>query len=232
MAYFWQYGAVADELFLKTAYGVTEFSARKLGVSKLMHAIHDKTLASCATRLKTTPLGELWESEQKGLGETDTDIQFTHQRLMIHSKSGGMVMLGRDKASARLINLHLQPRLTKDTEPIALHLMLRTMGCSSVQKPTVMTVDLARSIIVAGFLDNFIREGFDVADVDEAKAEINSRLDHCDEVHLLPASDVPDVITLAEGDALLTKQLLALYKVDTLRLAREKQDKAMSTKSY
>jgi len=48
-------------------------------------------------------------------------------------------------------------------------------------------------------------------------------------VRLLPASEVPDVVALAESDELLRKQLLGLYKVETIEDARTKHNKAMST---
>jgi hypothetical protein len=262
LSYFWQYGCVADEDYMKQVYKVNDFSARKLGISKLMHLVNDLTLREAARALsarrtkfsagqslanwlsnlvKSRPgslfssgnvpaLGEIWESEEKGFGESDEDIKFTTSRLVIHNRSGGRVMMGVNSSTGKYINLHLQPRLTKDSEPIALHLMFRSLDPKSTDFTKVaedIDKQLAKDIVINGFLANFIKEGFDKNDVDDAIKEVSRRFDQSSRIILLPATMVPNAIEIAETDELFCKQLLKMYGLNTLDEAKKKFEDAV-----
>jgi len=232
---------VADDDFLSRAYPGTahQEGARGKGVSKLIHMVNEATLRAASDRTGLAPLGEIWECEQKGFGCDREEIRFSADRLTIHNRSGGRVIMGQTAAttttspsSPRLfVNLHLQPRLSKDSAPIALHLMFRSLR-QDEEDPTrsvgTMSRELAEDIILNGFLDNFIKEGFDEDDVEEARKELRARFSRLQSVVLLPACEVPDAVQIAATDELFRRQLFELYKVESLEDARKVYNSAFS----
>lgn len=210
MVYFWQYGVVNE-------------MSRGKGVSKLFHLVNDSVLRFAADRKKVKSLGEIWETEPKGLGVGGEEIKFTKQRLQVHCRAGGRIMLGVSN-DGEFFNLHIQPRLTKDSQPIELHLMYRSNA--SVER---VSIDMAKDIVI-GFFDNFRREGVvDLGDIAEAQNEIENRLKSCHRIVLLDDSQVPDVVTLAETNQNLENQIFGMYGVDTLAQARAYYELAMGS---
>lgn len=169
----------------------------------------------------------VWESEPRGLGDDAASIKFTDTRLAVHTRAGGRVMMGVT-GDGELVNLHLQPRLTADSEPIALHMMFRPLKYQEgeEQQRGELKKSDAESMMNA-WIGNFRREGFAEKDVKEAEDEIRARFARCDRVVLLPAREVPDAITLAKTDPILEKQLLDMYGVANLGEARRFYDDAM-----
>lgn len=224
--YYWQYGCVADRQYMKDNYG-KDTNPREQGVLNTIHGVNAATLAAAAEQHGKPALGMVWESEPRGLGDDAASIKFTDTRLAVHNRAGGRVMMGVDDDGA-LVNLHLQPRLTADSEPIALHMMYRPLKYAEgeeSQRGALKKSD-AESLMSA-WVDNFRREGFAPKDVDEADAEIRARFARCSKIVLLPASEVPDAVTLAKTDPILEKQLLEMYGVATLADARKVYDDAM-----
>jgi hypothetical protein len=224
--FYWQYGCVADQEFMKKSYGV-DSNPREHGILNTIHGANAATLVATAKESKQPALGMIWESEPRGLGEDAESIQFTGKRLQIHNQAGGRVMMGMT-AEGELVNLHLQPRLTADSEPIALHMMFRPLKYAEgdEMKRGEMPKADGESMLLA-WVDNFRREGFAEKDVAEAEAEIRSRLARTEKIVLLPANEVPDAVTLAKTDELLKKQLLDMYDVKDLGAARKFYDQAM-----
>jgi hypothetical protein len=133
-------------------------------------------------------------------------------------------------ADNHYINLHLQPRLTKDSEPIALHLMYRPLLDNKLSIIEEIDKGTAKNIVIQGFLENFRREQFPDEDVNEVIEEIKERFHKSVKIVLLPAKDIPDSMTIAKTDSLFEKQLLKLYQVDSIQKAQEIFDKAVKTK--
>jgi hypothetical protein len=224
--YFWQYGCVADADYMKSAYG-KDSNPRQHGVMNTIHAVNGATLLTAAEQHGKPALGMMWESEPRGLGEDRASIQFTDKRLSIHNRAGGRVMMGKT-ADGELVNLHLQPRLTADSEPIALHVMFRPLAYEEGDEAKAGSLDKkAAEAMMAAWVGNFEREGFDKKDVKEAADEIAHRFARCESVVLLPADQVPDVVTLAKTDPILEKQVLEMYGVKDLTQARDFFENAM-----
>lgn len=224
--YYWQYGCVADREYMKRHYG-KDVNPREQGVLNTIHGVNAATLAANAAHARRPALGLMWESEPRGLGDDAASIRFTDTRLSIHTRAGGRVMMGVTQ-DGELVNLHLQPRLTPESEPIALHIMYRPLKYEEgdeAQRGEMKKSDA--EAMMMGWIDNFRREGFAKKDVQEAEDEIRRRLARCTEVVLLPADQVPDVVTLAGTDPILKKQVLKLYQVGTLDEARAFYDSAM-----
>jgi hypothetical protein len=226
--YYWQYGCVADRDFMKANYG-KDVNPREQGVLNTIHGANAATLLAAAERLGREPLGIVWESEPRGLGDDAASIKFTDARLKIHNRAGGRVMMGVT-AEGDLVNLHLQPRLTADSAPIALHMMYRPLRYQEgdEKKAGELKKQDAASMMQA-WINNFAVEGFPQKDVDEAAAEIQRRLDRSVKIVLLPAEQVPDAITLAKTDPILEAQLLDMYGVKDLAAARAFYDRAMAS---
>ncbi|MCK6545789.1 hypothetical protein L6R52_07970 [Myxococcota bacterium] len=224
--YYWQYGCVADREYMRAQYG-KDVNPRERGILNTIHGVNAATLAAASEKTGQPALGLVWESEPRGLGDDAASIKFTDTRLAVHTRAGGRVMIGRT-AEGELINLHLQPRLTPDSEPIALHMMFRPLKYEEgdEQKRGTMKKADAESLMMA-WIDNFRTEGFPEKDVAEAEAEIRARFARCAEIVLLPASEVPDAITLAKTDPILKKQILDMYGVDSLDAARKVCDDAL-----
>jgi hypothetical protein len=226
MFYYWQYGCVADGEYMK-AQTKRDVNPRQHGVLNTIHGVNAATLNAAAAKEGVPALGMLWESEPRGLGADPDSIKFTDTRLAVHTRAGGRVMMGVT-AEGELVNLHLQPRLTADSEPIALHMMYRPLKYEEgdEQKRVDMKKSDAASMMNA-WISNFRREGFAEVDVKEAEDEIRARFDRCERVVLLPAAQVPDAITLAETDPILKQQLFDMYGVGCLDEARRVYDEAM-----
>jgi hypothetical protein len=224
--YYWQYGCVADRDYMKETYG-KDVNPREHGVLNTIHAVNAATLQATCDKVGQPAIGLMWESEPRGLGEDRESIRFTDKRLSIHNRAGGRVMMGKT-ADGELVNLHLQPRLTKDSAPIALHVMFRPLSYEEGDeaKAGMMKKSDAESMMM-GWIENFRREGFDPIDVKEAEDEIKKRFARCAEIVLLPASEVPDAVTLAKTDPILEEQLLKMYDVSSLEQARSFYDAAM-----
>lgn len=225
--YYWQYGGVADANYMKKNYG-RDVNPREHGVLNVIHAANAATLSAAATTAGKPALGMIWESEPRGLGETSSDIQFTAKRLEIHNRAGGRVMMGMTK-EGELVNLHLQPSLGEGKDPIALHMMYRPLAYEEGEemKRGEMKKEDAASMLAA-WTNNFRVEGFAEKDVAAAEAEMKTRMDGCAKILLLPASEVPDVVTLAKNDEILERQVLAAYGVKDLSGARAFYDAAMA----
>jgi hypothetical protein len=225
--YYWQYGCVADGDYMKERYG-SKSNPREHGVLNTIHGVNAATLEATAEATKQPAIGMMWESEPRGLGDDKSSIQFTDKRLAIHNRAGGRVMMGMTK-EGELVNLHLQPRLTADSEPIALHVMFRPLKYAEgdEQKRGAMEKSSAEAMMM-GWVDNFRREGFAEKDVAEAEAEIRGRFARCESIVLLPANEVPDAVTLAKSDPILAKQILDMYGVGDLDAARAFYEKAMA----
>ena len=217
--YYWQYGCVADADYMKERFG-KDVNPREHGVLNTIHGVNAATLEATAAEKGKPALGMMWESEPRGLGDDKASIQFTDKRLSIHNRAGGRVLMGMTK-EGEMVNLHLQPRLTADSEPIALHVMFRPLQYQEgdEQKRGSMPKPAAEAMML-GWIDNFRREGFAEKDVAEAEAEIRARFARCDQIVLLPAGEVPDAITLAKTDKILEKQILDMYGVKDLDAAR------------
>lgn len=225
--FYWQYGCVADRNFMKDKYGA-DVNPREQGVLNTIHGANAATLVATAKQTGQTPIGSIWESEPRGLGEDPASIQFTAKRLQIHNQAGGRVMMGMT-AEGELVNLHLQPRLTADSEPIALHMMFRPLKYKEgdeLKKGEIPKSD--GEAMMLAWINNFRVEGFPEKDVAEAEAEIKARLGRAAKIVLLPASDVPDAITLAKTDEILKKQILDMYDVKDLTAARKFYEEAMT----
>ena len=226
--FFWQYGCVADADYMKSAYG-KDSNPRQQGVMNTIHAVNAATLMTAAEQHKKPALGMMWESEPRGLGDDAASIQFTDKRLSIHNRAGGRVMMGKT-ADGELVNLHLQPRLTADSEPIALHVMFRPLTYEEGDEFKEGALDKkAAEAMMAAWVGNFEREGFDKGDVKQAADEIAQRFARCESIVLLPADQVPDAVTLAKTDPILEKQVLDMYGVKDLTQARAFYDKAMAS---
>jgi hypothetical protein len=224
--YYWQYGCVADQAYMREHYG-KDTNPRQQGLLNTIHGVNAATLAAAEAATGQRALGLVWEAEPRGLGGDAASIAFTDTRLAVHTRAGGRVMLGRTD-DGELVNLHLQPRLTASSEPIALHMMFRPLKYEEGEeneRATLAKPD-AEALMMA-WIDNFRREGFAETDVAEAEAEIRARFARCSEIVLLPANEVPDAITLAETDPILKRQLLAMYGVDDLDAARRVFDAAL-----
>lgn len=226
MFYYWQYGCVADGDYMK-AHAKRDVNPRQNGVLNTIHGVNAATLNAAAAKQGVPALGLLWESEPRGLGDDAASIKFTDTRLAVHNRAGGRVMMGVT-AEGELVNLHLQPRLTADSEPIALHMMYRPLKYEEgdEQKRGELKKSDAASMMNA-WIGNFRREGFPEADVKEAEDEIRARFARCERVVLLPAGQVPDAITLAKTDPILKQQILDMYGVGSLDEARRVYDDAM-----
>lgn len=228
--FYWQYGGVADRGFMKERYG-KDANPREHGVLNTVHGVNSALLSATAAQTGQPALGILWESEPRGLGERPEDIQFTGKRLEIHNRAGGRVMMGVG-AGGELINLHLQPRLTADSEPIALHMMFRPLRYEEGDELAAGTMKKADGeALLLAWVNNFRVEGFAERDVAEAEAEIQSRLARSERLVLLPAAEVPDAVTLAEKDPILEKQLLEMYGVRDLSEARTFYARAMAAET-
>lgn len=224
--FFWQYGCVADAAYMKSEYGIDQ-NPREHGVLNTLHGINAATLAVAAERLEQPALDIVWESEPRGLGDTKEAIQFTDKRLSIHNRAGGRVMMGMT-ADGELVNLHLQPRLKADSEPIALHFMHRPLTYAEGEENTVGALPMkAGASMMSAWLRNFEVEGTNPADVHAAAVEMEKRLARCVKIVLLPADQVPDVVTLAKTDPILEKQVHEAYGTRTLDEARAFYDKNM-----
>jgi hypothetical protein len=224
--YYWQYGCVADRDYMKETYG-KDVNPRDHGVLNTIHGVNAATLEATAQKTGSPALGMMWESEPRGLGDDASSIQFTDKRLAIHNRAGGRVLMGMT-SDGGLVNLHLQPRLTADSEPIALHVMFRPLAYKEGDEEQRGSMPKAAAeAMMMGWVDNFRREGFDEKDVGEAEAEIKARFARCDQIVLLPAGEVPDAVTLAKTDTILEKQLLDMYGVTSLAAARDFYDQAM-----
>lgn len=224
--YYWQYGCVADAEYMRAAYK-KDASPREHGVMSTIHGVNAATLNATAAQVGKPALGIVWESEPRGLGDDAASIRFTDTRLQIHNRAGGRIMMGLT-GDGELVNLHLQPRLTADSEPIALHMMYRPLKYEEgeeKQRGELPKAD-AESMMLA-WLDNFRVEGFAEKDVQEAEADVKARLARCERIVLLPADQVPDVVTLAATDEVLAKQVLDMYGVADLAAARTFYDAAM-----
>ncbi|MCA9550718.1 MAG: hypothetical protein KC933_11835 [Myxococcales bacterium] len=224
--YYWQYGCVADGDYMKSAYA-KDANPREHGVMSTIHGVNAATLNATADQVQKPALGIVWESEPRGLGDDPSSIQFTDTRLQIHNRAGGRIMMGV-AADGELINLHLQPRLTADSEPIALHMMYRPLQYEEGeerQRGEMKKAD-AESMMLA-WLNNFRVEGFAEKDVKEAEGEVQARLARCEKIVLLPADQVPDVVTLAATDKILEQQVLDMYGVGSLAEARAFYQQAM-----
>ena len=225
--YYWQYGGVADAQYMKKNYG-QDVNPREHGVLNTIHAANAATLNAAAAIANKPALGMIWESEPRGLGDNPVDIQFTAKRLEIHNRAGGRVMMGLTK-KGELVNLHLQPSLGKGKDPIALHMMYRPLAYAEGEelKRGEMKKEDASSMLLA-WANNFRVEGFAESDVAAAEAEMKTRIDGCEKIVLLPASDVPDVVTLAKTDEILWRQVRDTYGVKDLSEARSFYDAAMA----
>lgn len=225
--YYWQYGGVADRAYMKKNYG-EDVNPREHGVLNTIHAANAAALQATAAAAGRPALGMIWESEPRGLGDNAKDIQFTAKRLDIHNKAGGRVMMGLT-AEGELVNLHLQPSLGEGKSPIALHMMYRSLQYQEGEelKRGELGKEDAEAILMA-WANNFRVEGFAEKDVAAAEAEIKGRIDRCARIVLLPASEVPDVVTLAAKDERLREQVLDMYGVKTLAEARSFYEQAMN----
>lgn len=225
--YYWQYGGVADAKYMKKNYG-EDMNPREHGVLNAIHAANAATLNATAEACGRPALGMIWESEPRGLGENAKDIQFTSKRLDIHNKAGGRVMMGMTK-DGELVNLHLQPSLGEGKEAIALHMMYRSLKYEEGEemKRGEMNKDDARAILLA-WANNFRVEGFAEKDVAAAEKVMSERIARCEKIVLLPAADVPDVVTLAKSDPILRGQVFDMYGVKDLDAARKFYDAAMA----
>ena len=228
--YYWQYGCVADRDYMKQHYD-KDVNPREQGVLNTIHGVNAATLMATADRIGKPALGMLWESEPRGLGEDAASIRYTDLRLSIHNRAGGRVMMGVT-SDGEYVNLHLQPRLTSDSEPIALHMMLRPLKYEAGEEKQRGELDKsAAESMMLGWIENFRREGFAEKDVKEAEDEIKRRFGRCEKIVLLPANEVPDVVTLAKTDEILKKQIFEMYGVDNLADARKVYDDAISCRS-
>ena len=111
----------------------------------------------------------------------------------------------------------MQPRLTAESSPITLHVMFRPLKFVEGDESKVDDFDKnLADAMMKGFLANFIDEGFDKSDVEEAKNEVSQRFSSSSKVVLLPASKTPNGLVLARSDAMLAKQMLDAFKVPSL----------------
>lgn len=217
--YYWQYGCVADRDYMEHHYG-KDVNPREQGILNTIHGVNAATLLAAGAHAHQPVLGMMWESEPRGLGSDPASVRFTDTRLRIHTRAGGRVLMGMTD-NGELVNLHLQPRLTADSEPIALHIMFRPLQYEEGEEHQrgEMKKSDAEAMMM-GWIDNFRREGFAEKDVKEAEDEIRARLARCTKVVLLPGEEVPDAVTLAHTDPILAKQILEMYQVDNLEAAR------------
>ena len=224
--YYWQYGCVADRPYMQDTHG-RDTNPRENGVMSTIHGVNAATLNATAAQVGKPALGMVWESEPRGLGDDASSIAFTDTRLQIHNRAGGRVMMGVT-SDGELVNLHLQPRLTAYSEPIALHMMYRPLKYEEGDeaKRGEMPRSDVESMMLA-WLNNFRVEGFAEKDVKEAEDEVRARLARSERIVLLPADQVPDVVTLAASDKLLEQQVLDMYGVGSLAEARAVYDAAM-----
>jgi hypothetical protein len=127
------------------------------------------------------------------------------------------------------VNLHLQPSLGEGKDAIALHMMFRPLKYEEGEemKRGEMKKTDAEAILLA-WANNFRVEGFAEKDVAAAEKVMSDRIKSCEKVVLLPASEVPDVVTLAKNDPILRQQVLDMYGVKDLGAARRFYDAAMS----
>ncbi|KAH9252916.1 hypothetical protein BASA81_009072 [Batrachochytrium salamandrivorans] len=213
LCYFWQYGCVADEDFTQKHYSIP-VGARSQGLSKWMHWVNTETLRCRATTqgLKSLDL-EVWETEQLGLGANELEVKYTATRLQIHTKSGARVLLGLKKDGRTFVNPYVQARLSPDSDPIVLHLLVR----QNVSKE--ITMDTAKAIVLRGLVENFRREGFRKQDVDEVEVEMQNRFAECDKILLLSFHELPNAFQLAQTDKLFESQLIKLYNCNSLQEA-------------
>lgn len=225
--YYWQYGGVADAQYMKKNYG-EDVNPREHGILNTIHAANAAALNATAQARGLPALGMIWESEPRGLGDNAKDIQFTAKRLDIHNKAGGRVMMGMTK-EGELVNLHLQPSLGEGKAPIALHMMFRSLQYEEGEELTrgEMKKQDAESMLMA-WANNFRVEGFAEKDVAAAEQEMKTRIGRSEKIVLLPASDVPDVVTLAKTDEILWSQVRDMYGVDNLKDARKFYEQAMA----
>lgn len=228
--FYWQYGGVADREFMKKTYG-KDSNPREHGILNTIHGANAATLVAAAKQTNQPALGMVWESEPRGLGDDAASIKFTGTRLDVHNRAGGRVMMGMT-AEGELVNIHYQPRLTEDSEPIALHMMYRGLSYEEGDEKKKGELPKAdgESIMMA-WIENFRREGFAEKDVAEAEAEIRARLARSTKIVLLPADQVPDAITLAKTDPIMEKQILDMYGVDNLAAARKFYEAAIQSPS-
>lgn len=214
LCYFWQYGCVADGDFTQKHYSFPT-GARNQGLSKWMHWVNTETLGCCAARkgLKSLDL-EVWETEQLGLGANELEVKYAATRLQIHTKSGARVLLGLKKDGKTFVNPYVQSRLSPESDPIVLHLLVR-------QKTASMEIgmDAAKAIVLRGLVENFRREGFPKQDVDEVELEMQNRFAECDKIVLLSFHELPTAFELARTDKLFESQLVKLYQCHSLREA-------------
>jgi hypothetical protein len=224
--YYWQYGCVADRDYMKEHYG-KDVNPREQGVLNTIHGVNAATLQATADRTGKPALAMLWEAEPRGLGHDGPSIRYTDLRLSIHNRAGGRVMIGVT-ADGEYVNLHLQPRLTADSEPIALHMMHRSLKYEPGEEKKRGELDKSTAeAMMLGWIENFRREKFPEKDVQEAENEIRRRFARCEKILLLPADEVPDVVALAKTDRILRKQIFKMYAVDNLADARRVYDEAI-----
>lgn len=207
-----QYTGVADKNFMKKHYGSRE-TLRQEGGYRAHHAIIDAMADKDAKKLKRKEgnVGTILESEMVGQADNVNDIQFTAKRLHIHRQAGlKAIMLKTPDGS--LVTPHIQPRLSKDVDPIQLLMLYKPpkFDKESLGKTTSMDKDLAKSLMLS-FVDNFDREGFAKEDVQEARQITEEKFSKAVEVLLVPPENLPDMCALAQHDPLLKKQVEKTY---------------------
>jgi hypothetical protein len=205
---FWQYGGVPDEKFMQERYGKTE-SYRQRDVGRALYALRHKIAADDAKEMgfEKGVAGTILEAEMIGQGDNPNDIRYTKKRLDIHRKLGAKAIMLRMEDGS-LETAHLQPRLSADSNPIQLTMMYRPLHYdkSKINTEEPMDKSLAQSLIMS-YIDNFIREGFDPKDVEEARQILLEKFSRAKEAVLLPPEKLPTITELARHDPLLRAQV-------------------------
>jgi hypothetical protein len=141
-----------------------------------------------------------------GQAEEDNDIKFTKKRLEIHNKVGAKALM-LEMPDGSLVSPHLQPRLSKDVEPIQLLMLYRPSKYDEEdsKKTTELDIGMAKALMVS-FINNFDTEGFAPEDVQEARDIIEAKFAKAKRAVLVPPSELPNVCELAKHDEFLMAQ--------------------------
>lgn len=205
---FGQYIAAADCDFMKERYGSYEHFRRKglysaLGILAPLIAERDADKMG----YKNGYVGAFGESEMVGQAEDPDDIRFTEIRLNIHSVLGGKAIM-LELENGGLINPHMCPKLSEDSNPIQLLMLYRPKDYLS--QPSGDTVEMDKETVQkleGALLDSLQADGFDSDSIEEARRIFENKMSIAKHALLMPVYEVPRMTDIAKNDPLLAKQI-------------------------
>lgn len=203
-----QYVAAADEEFMQKQYEKPANFRRK-GVYGALSMVGEvvSSREAAAMDYKNGFGGGYIESEMLGQAEDPDDIRFTSTRLDIHA-SLGFKALVLELEDGQIVNLHMQPKLSEDSQPVQLLMLYRPDNYLS--QPPSATIEIDKEIAASleeSFLQSLTAEGFDAKSIEEAREALRDKISRTKRAVLMPVREVPDITKLAQGDPSLAAQI-------------------------